>query len=86
MPLLDKTGKELRKGQLVDVVLNGVFSGVIIDIKEKAIAINRSQMAPPQIAIQVLVQHVPNDGVHTGVYVIQEPETEQHIVAPSGVQ
>lgn len=72
----DRTGRELKKGQSVDILLNGMFTGVIIDIREVPIAVTKDRLAPPQLAIQLIVQHVPATGSNAGVYIVGEPSDE----------
>ena len=72
--MFDRVGKELRLGQSIDIHLNGMYTGTIIDIREIPLAVSKNQLAPPQIAIQMVLTHVPKDGRNCGVYVVAEPE------------
>ena len=75
--MFDRSGRELKVGQTIDIHLNGMYTGTIVDIREIPIAVTKNQLTPPQIAIQLVLTHVPNDGRNAGVYVIAEPETSQ---------
>lgn len=75
--MVDKLGREIKNGQVVDILVNGIFRGIIVGIREVPIIMPNNQRAPAQIAIQMIVQHVPQDGEICGVYVISEPEEEE---------
>lgn len=73
--MLDRTGKALQLGQTVDIYLNGIYTGVIVAIHETHMMVSKNKQAPPQLAIQMVLTHIPNDGQHAGVYIIAEPES-----------
>lgn len=74
--MIDRAGRLIKKGQTVDILLNGMFTGVVVDVREVPMVIATGRMAPPQLAIQLMVQHVPQDGERAGVYIVGEPEPQ----------
>lgn len=75
--MFDRCGREIKLGQQVDINLNGTYTGIVVDIKEIPMVVAQGKMAPPQIAIQLILTHLPHDGKNCGVYVISEPEAAQ---------
>jgi len=73
----DRCGKVVVVGQTTDIMLQGIFQGVITDVHEVPLAVSQTKVAPPQVVIQILLKHVPADGVNAGFYIIAEPEEEK---------
>lgn len=77
----DKTGRKLKIGQIVDVVMLGTFSGKVVSIKDKAIVLSASQQLPAHIVIQMPVTpYIQPDGMVTDVYITAEPDPKDPIV------
>ena len=69
----DPTGKEVKLGQRIHIYLNGMFPATIIDVREAPMVMGRKQV-PPQVALQLTLQHIPGDGRNCGFYIVGDPE------------
>lgn len=78
MIIVDKTGRKLKVGQTVDVMLLGMFQGDILQIKDSPISIPGHQPILPHIAIAVVSTPfiAPNGMVHD-VYIIGESQNQK---------
>ena len=70
MPLMDKTGRNLRKGQLVDCLLSGTFTGEVVAIEEGSVVIG-NQRRPPMVAVVFSVPFAIQGNCCPGLYVVK---------------
>lgn len=84
--MVDKTGRELKPGMIVDIRLDRAVSAVVKEVHEKAINTPGGTI-PPRITLQVLpFVAVAQDGkmVHQ-VYIIDEGKPESAQPEPSRI-
>lgn len=80
----DKTGRKLKIGQVVDVVMLGTFHGRVIDIKDTPIALSPNQVLPPHVVIQIMsTPYIAQNGAVADVYILQEPDPKD---SPTGIK
>jgi hypothetical protein len=70
MPLMDKTGRNLRVGQLVDCFLTGRFTGEVVAIEEGSALVGNSKR-PPMVAVVFSVPFVVQGNTCPGLYVVK---------------
>lgn len=82
--IVDKTGRKIKVGQMVDVMLFGMFQGKILAIKEKPFLISPQQQINPHIVIACTITPFvhPSGGV-PDVYIIGEPDPKDPLVIES---
>ncbi len=52
----DATGRELVRGQLVDIPMTGMQKGIVLDVRERAsIMVPGQPPAPPSVIIQIIM-------------------------------
>lgn len=74
----DKTGRKLKIGQVVDVVMLGTFHGKVIDIKEVPFALSSTQTLSPHAVIQIITTpYIDKNGAVADVYILQEPDPKE---------
>ena len=75
MNVLDATGRELKKDQLVELMLTGMFRAVVKEVREKTLSIDA---VPPTVIVQVTLQIPVNvlDGKVANTYIIADPPPE----------
>lgn len=74
----DKTGRKLKIGQVVDVVMLGTFHGKVIDIKEAPVALSSTQSLPPHVVIQIITTpYIAPNGAVADVYILAEPDHKE---------
>lgn len=74
----DMAGRDLKEGQTVDICLQGMFHATVVGVRELPTMVNPTQMAPPQIIIQVIIPMTaePN-GTVEGVYVVRQADEKK---------
>jgi len=77
MPLMDKTGRNLRKGQLVDVFLSGRFTGEVVAIEEGRVVVGHSRRHP-MVAVNIAVPFPVQGNTCPHVYIVKP--------APPGIE
>ncbi len=70
---VDKCGKELRAGQIVDMCLTGMVSGYIMEVVEPRIEVPGMKSSPPFVGIQIGIRLPIVEGSCEQLYVIAEP-------------
>jgi hypothetical protein len=60
MPIMDKTGRNLHEGHLVDVQMNGMFTGMVIKVEDNVVQ-QIGQPPRPKLAVIQIVIPVPVD-------------------------
>ena len=70
MPLMDKTGRNLRKGQLVDCFLTGRFTGEVVAIDEGAVLVG-NHTRPPMVAVTIHIPFAVQGNTCPGLYVVK---------------
>lgn len=77
MPPMDQTGKNLHKGQLVHVHLNGMFSAYIADMMDSKIVAPGQPPMPPLLVLDIVLS-MPIVQNTCGVYIVKnaDPEVE----------
>lgn len=75
MLIVDKTGRKLKVGQIVDVMMMGMFQGKIAKITENPILLPDNTQINPHIVIQFICTPgiLPN-GLTPEVYIVGEPD------------
>lgn len=68
--MTDRTGREVKKHQTVDFFYTGTLQGRVVDVQNLPTQ-HGTQVAPPQIVIQVVLQKVSMDG-ELDVYIIED--------------
>lgn len=81
MNIIDNTGRKLKVGQILDVMLIGMFKGKLIGIKESPIALSKAQVINPHIIVAVSVTpFIAPNGLVPDVYIIGEPNPDDPLV------
>lgn len=71
----DKTGRKLKIGQIVDVLMVGMFHGRVVAIKDSAIALSPNQSIQPHVVVTIIsTPFIRPDGLVDDVYIIGEPD------------
>lgn len=83
----DATNRTLRQGQVVEMMLNSIFRGTVVDIVPASTIVGSSPQSQPHpgfAVIQVMVQLVadPRSGQIQGAYIVQEPDRKPGQVHP----
>lgn len=73
MSITDKTGRNLRKGQLVDLMMSGMFTGDVVGILESRITLNGQPPSPPMVLVRVMVRLPVQHNMCDNVYVVKPP-------------
>lgn len=85
--VFDRTGRELKKGDIVDVSMTGMFQGEIRGIVTSSLIAPGQPSVPPHIVVEVVIQYgiAPNGGV-PNTYLIGRPEplTENNLLDLAG--
>ena len=76
MPIYDRTGRDLKKGQTVELNLQGMFSATVVDIRENSIAVPGRGVEPPMVVVQVIVPLYLERPI-ADLYVISEPQPKK---------
>jgi hypothetical protein len=71
MPLMDKTGRNLRVGQLVDCFLMGRFTGEVVAIEEGSALIGNGPKRPPMVAVSIAVPFPVQRNTCSHVYIVK---------------
>jgi hypothetical protein len=72
MPV-DKTGRNIHRGQLVDVNLTGMFTGSVIDIEDhRLVNVQGGQQMPPAVIVQVIVPVFVRGNQCDALYVVKQ--------------
>jgi hypothetical protein len=75
MLIVDKTGRKVKVGQVVDVMMLGMFQGQVVKIVDQLIALPDNSNIPPHIIIQIIATpHIHPNGVTPDVYIIAQPD------------
>jgi hypothetical protein len=85
MVIIDKSGRVLRAGQLVDIPMNGMFTGNIMEVIEPTITISGRPPAAPSVIVQILINMPvnPRNGVCDNLYLVKDaPKSE---LDPTGI-
>lgn len=84
MKIMDKTGRGIEVGQVVDMPLLGTFQGMIMEITEAPLVLSREQVIPPHLKVQIIATPaiMPN-GYVDRVYIIGEADPENPLVIAS---
>ena len=81
MIITDTTGRKLKIGQTVHMMLVGTFEGKILAIKETPIVIGPQQNIPPHIVIQaVITPFIDPHGMVGNTYIIAEADPKDPLV------
>ncbi len=78
---IDKSGKQLKEGQVVDInpvanlPFHGMYSGIVVGILEPSLLDPTSANAPSMAAVQIVV-HVPIVDGEAQAYIVAESEDE----------
>lgn len=73
----DKTGRDLRVGQVVDLHINEMMSAYVVEIHETPVADAAGRVRPPFIMLQVTIPLRADPRVGADVYIVREPEPER---------
>ena len=77
----DKTGRKLRVGQIVNVMLIGMFEGKLVDIKDMPVILSPQQQVPPHLIITTLITpYIAPNGVVPDVYIIGNEDPNDPVV------
>ena len=82
MPPMDQTGRNLHKGQLVHVMLNGMFTALVDDILDSKVLVSGQQPMPPVLVLAIEGLMVPIVQNHASVYIVKAAEEPAKIQAP----
>lgn len=87
----DKTGREVRKGQLVDILINDILRAFVIEVKEETIIAQHGKKPMAQLMLNIAIPVTLNIGQEAPVYIVREapePEEEEpreHTEGPRGI-
>lgn len=77
---VDKTGRKLKVGQMVETILMGGYQGKVVDIKEQPIMLSATQGVGPHLVILVSI-HCPIDQAgRAGICIIQDADPKDPLV------
>jgi hypothetical protein len=78
MSLMDKTGRNLRVGQLVDCFLSGRFTGEVVAIDEgNHIISNGQQRKQAMVAVSIAVPFPAQGSTCPHVYIVKPAPTSE---------
>lgn len=75
--MFDRTGREVKLGQLVEINLSGMYRAIVVNIHEVQLAVSEKKMAPPQVKLQIILDHMPEDGRTTDFYIVGELKADE---------
>lgn len=77
----DRTGRKLKVGQIVDIMLMGPHQAKVTKIVESPIILGGNQQVAPHIVVVLpLTPYVQSNGYVSEVYIIQEPDPNDPLV------
>lgn len=68
----DKTGRKLKEGQTVDVMMLGLFQGQVVKIVENPIEVPGAGQIPPHIVIQMVITPAVRNGYVPDVFILKD--------------
>ena len=79
MPV-DKCGRTLHPGQLVDLCIVGMYPAYVMEVRENKVVVPGMKTPPPTVVVQLVLQLPinPANGVCDLVYVVAEPQGGNH--------
>lgn len=81
MNVNDKTGRKLKIGQILDVVMLGTFQGKLVRINSESIVLAPGQQSPPHVVIQIITTPLVHpSGLVPDVYIIGDPDPNDPLV------
>ena len=81
MIIVDKTGRKIKIGQIVDVFMLGIYQAKIIDIKEQPLVLSPQQQIPPHIVLAAsITPYINQQGYVPDVYIIADPDPKDPLV------
>ncbi len=71
----DKTGRELRLQQIVDIMADGMLTAIVVEVRQGGIADARTgRIEPGLVVLQVGIPIHADPGGVVPVYIVAEPE------------
>ena len=86
MGIVDKTGRNIHQGQLVDICLMGLYPGEIVRVQDNAIVVpgpDGMNHSLKFVTVQVLIQIPVNPrGMCEPIYIVKSaPKSDDNIIA-----
>lgn len=79
--IVDKTGRKLKIGQVLDMIMIGSYQGKLIGIKEQPIIMSATQQIPAHIVIACsITPHINRGGMVPDVYILADADPNDPIV------
>lgn len=85
--ITDKTGRKLKEGQEVDILLIGMYRAKIVRVIESPIMLPDGNSLAPQVlvALAPVKAAIRQDGSIDQVYIVAQPEDQEKSTKPSGL-
>lgn len=84
MNIVDKTGRKLKVGQIVDMCCMGMFQGKLVAIKDTPIMLSPQQQINPHIVVQlILTPYITPEGFVPDTFIIRDADPNDPIVKDS---
>lgn len=80
----DRTGRDIHEGAVVDLLLNGMYSGVVSTVIEPS-RIAGAPPQPPCIILQVVLTLPSHDGRHVDAYMVKDADSFMPKMLTQGV-
>lgn len=77
--IVDRTGRKLKIGQLVEFPWSGMMQGKIVKIIERPIMINAKEGIAPQVVVVTERPHIVQ-GDRCNLYIVADPDPNDPIV------
>ena len=78
--MLDKCGKELKKGQLVDILIADILRAYVIEVREEVLVSAHGNKPKAQLYLNIAIPVTLNVGQEAPCYIVQDaPESEETI-------
>ena len=72
--MTDKTGRTLEKGQVVDVLADGILSAYVIDVREGGIVGVDGRTEPATLVLQIAIPIKLSPGQPAPVYITRQTD------------
>lgn len=78
MIIVDKTGRKLKIGQMLDVMLVGMMKGKLVDIKDSVIQLSPTQIIYPHLVVSMVVTpNIQQNGFVDAVYIVADADPKE---------
>lgn len=81
MTIVDKTGRKLKIGQILDTFMLGIYQAKLIGIKDSSIMLSPQTQIPPHIILACsITPYIRPDGYVPDVYIIADANPNDPVV------